>query len=155
MSRRHNFLFQTVLLSLSFHGVAGEIMLGDVVATHRMTCGKAIDLLFADVSYPQYGHTLIGLRNKETDQIDLFLSSSASAESRPYEKFNRVYFDNLSKNYVKTAYNLSLVWGAARATGQKEDQFRLAFGEHSYACGKIVTLADEIAYKLYGEKPTD
>lgn len=151
MSHKNNALSSAVLLLFSFQASADEIMLGNVAATHRITCGKAISVLFADVSYPQYGHTLIGLKNKETNQIDLFLSSTSSSESRPYEKFNRVYFDSLSKSYVKTSYKLSLIWGSARSTGQKEDQFRLAFGAHSYGCGKIETLSDEIADKLYGE----
>lgn len=151
MSLRNNALFLTGLLMVSLYGNAEEIKLGNVVATHRITCGKTINIFFADLDYPQSGHTLLGLKNKETGQIDLFLSNLPSSESKPYEKFSRVYFDSLSKNYVKTSYNLSLVWGSARSTAKKEDEFRLAFGPRSYACGKYEILSDEIADKLYGE----
>lgn len=139
------------LLLVSLPGVAKEVKLGNDIATYTLTCGKSIVINFTDLTEYNAGHTLLGLKNRETGSIDLFLSLKPVYNQRLYEQYNRVIYDNLSKTYIGLADTTSIVWGAARENDQNVDSYRIALGSHVYNCGKLERLPDETANRLYGD----
>lgn len=146
-----NGVLPVLLFLTSLQGVAKEVKLGNDIATYTLTCGKAIVINLTDLTQYNNGHTLLGLKNKQTGAVDLFLSLKPVSDQRLYEQYNRVFYDNLSKTYIGIAGSPSIVWGAARENEQDYDSYRLALGTHVYNCGKLEMLPDETANKLYGE----
>lgn len=144
-------LLPVFLLLTTFHGVAKEIILGNDIATFTLTCGRSIVVNFTDLTEYNAGHTLLGLKNRQTGMIDLFLSLKPVYDQRLYEQYNRVIYDNLSKTYITLKDSPSIVWGAARENDQDADSYRIALGSHVYNCGKLERLPDETANRLYGD----
>lgn len=131
--------------------LASDIKLGNMVATHRQICGKSIELNLADLNEPFWGQTLIGLKNNQSGEVDLFMSKTPTMEYRQYEQYDKVIFDSLSKNFIRAPGNIAIVWGSSHVSMQKEESFSLAFGSYVYSCQKLEKLPDETANKLYGE----
>lgn len=151
MNLKKTSVLPVFLFMASFSVFAKEVKLGNDLVTYTLTCGKAITVSFTDLTDYNSGHTLIGLKNKQTGAVDLFLSRTPTSDRRQYEQYNRVIYDNLSKTYIEMADSPSIVWGAARDNGQTEETYRLALGPHVYICGKLEKLPDETANTLYGE----
>ena len=57
---------------------------------------------------------LMGMKNRESGETDLFMSSSPFTAVNTYSRFVPVKFDQLSKHFIET-HNaaLEVIWGAA------------------------------------------
>jgi hypothetical protein len=127
-------------------------MLGNIKATLHQTCGKQIFIQVAEMKGSDEGRTVIGIKNNQTGNIDLFTSLSAS--SKQYDKYQPVTFDNLSKTLVAMEDDRPpIVWGGA-VTNLKGMEYSLALGSHVYPCSKLVPFESEVANDLYGENDT-
>ncbi|WP_157093352.1 hypothetical protein [Buttiauxella brennerae] len=127
-------------------------MLGNITATLHQTCGKQIFIQVAEMKGADAGRTIIGIKNNQTGDIDLFTSFSAS--NKQYDKYQPVTFDNLSKTLVAMeSERPPIVWGGAM-TNLKGMEYSLALGSHVYQCSKLVPFESEVANDLYGETDT-
>ncbi|MCH9269321.1 hypothetical protein [Pantoea ananatis] len=94
---------------------------------------------------------LLGLKNRESSEMDLFMSSVAFTADNTYSRFVPVKFDQLSKHFIETDNPaLEVVWGAA-IDDKNVLSYKLALGSYTYSCGDIESRPNDTAKQLYGE----
>ena len=126
------------------------LQLGNLKAELHQTCGKGIIIQLSKAQGADEGHMILGLRNNQTDEVDLFMSVNET--DMQYDKYQLVRFDNLSTAFIAMEDGRpDIVWGGALSS-VKGMQYSLALGSHVYACGKPARFEREIANDLYGEK---
>lgn len=149
----HKHLLFTVLISCITTAWAAEptpAMLGNLKASLHQTCGKEIVVQIAEMEGSDEGRIILGLKNNQTGNIDLFTSHNTS--NKQYDKYQPVNYDNLSKTLVILENDRpAVVWGGAVAN-LKGMEYSLALGSHVYPCTQLVPFENEIANDLYGEK---
>jgi hypothetical protein len=142
-------VFLSFTPAISFAQGAPE--LGDTRAFAHQQCGKDITLQIGNTAE---GHAVIGLKNKNTGELDLFVSSSQFDITSSFSPFKPVKFDNLSKNLIETHdKDIDIVWGASHDEKQ-QNHHRLALGNYTYDCEKIIAWPNDKANDLYGETQT-
>ncbi|PQK81338.1 hypothetical protein E2R52_04350 [Pantoea ananatis] len=142
------FLFlSTVLISNSALAERAPL-LGNLPASGQQLCGKTIKLQLVKTSD---NIMLLGLKNRESSEMDLFMSSVAFTADNTYSRFVPVKFDQLSKHFIET-HNpaLEVVWGAA-IDDKNVLSYKLALGSYTYSCGDIESWPNDTANQLYGE----
>ncbi|MEP8891125.1 hypothetical protein [Enterobacter roggenkampii] len=137
-------------LSLPQISNATEIpKLGDVKAQSHQICGNTIDV---EVVTLDNRSTLLGLKNNQTHNIDLFVSSEQSPDQMNYSKFTPARYDELSKTYIATEDpDIEIVWGSSEDE-KKQISYSLALGPEVYSCTKLQKWPSEKANNMYGEK---
>lgn len=148
---KYSKVFLIVLLSISTSKLSfaqGREVLGNAQASAHQLCGKNISVQIANTDE---GFTLIGLENKNTKKMDLFISDNQGETGKSYSRFTPVVFDNLSKLFLKSdAADIDIVWGGA-INEKKETKYQLALGNYTYDCAGIVAWPNDKANELYGE----
>ncbi|QLK62966.1 hypothetical protein GE278_20390 [Enterobacteriaceae bacterium Kacie_13] len=130
---------------------AADVKFDALPAMFRQTCGKSVEIHVAPLTASNAGHVLLGLKNRETGALDLFMSETQMSETLNYAQYNKVFFDSLSRQYVTAPERLSIVWGGAHEDGKEDAVYRLALGSHVYNCGKLEKLPDNTVNRLYGD----
>lgn len=126
----------------------GAPEMGNTKAYAYQQCGKSIKL---QISKTEDGHAVIGLNNKETGELDLFVSPSPFDIKSSFAQFKPVKFDNLSKNLIERVdEDIDIVWGTSHDDNQKS-MHRLALGNYTYECKDIIVWPNDKANDLYGE----
>lgn len=145
-----NPLLLVVLLASSFNSIADSIpLLGNLKADSQQMCGKNINIQIKTVND---NLVIIGLKNKNTNKMDLFTSTSNIEPNFQYSKFTPVTFDSLSNRFIDVDDSeLDIVWGSS-LNEKKGLEFNLALGAHVYKCGLIQKWPSEKSNELYGEK---
>lgn len=150
-SRNVKFLTAFCLLALTSAGSAFAAkvpMLGNLPASAHQLCGKDIAVQIAELDSDQI---LIGLVNKTTQNLDLFVSENPADVEKSYSKFLPVKFDSLSKSFIPTGDNqIDIVWGAS-LDGDQKVKYHLALGNYVYQCGALKIWPNDKANDLYGE----
>ncbi len=148
----------TALLTLMVTGLIsgsalakGAPLLGNLPASGHQLCGKSIQLQLAKDTD---GRMLLGLKNKQNNNLDLFISNVAFNVPNSYARFVPVRFDQLSKNMIETHDSeLDVIWGAAY-DDKNVLRYKLALGNYTYSCSAIEAWPNDKANHLYGE-PAD
>ncbi len=146
-----------VLLTLTATGwLAGNVLaqplraplLGNLQASAHQRCGQDITLQLLKTTD---NIMLMGLKNRESGETDLFMSSSPFTADNSYSRFVPVKFDQLSKHFIET-HNavLEVIWGAAK-DDKNVLRYTLALGSYTYSCGAIESWPNDTANQLYGE----
>lgn len=137
-------------ISLSQISYATEIpQLGGVKAERHQICGKGIDVEMVRLDN---NSTLLGLKNNQTHNIDLFISPDQVSDELSYAKFTPAKYDELSKSYVtKEDPEIEIVWGSSRDEN-KQLSYTLALGPQVYSCTKLQKWPNEKANMVYGEE---
>lgn len=142
------FLIACLLAVPACVGATTIPMLGHDKADSHQRCGDKIDV---EVHTLDDHTTLLGLVNKQTHNMDLFISLDQSASQMAYSKFAPVKFDSLSGRYVPTDdKDIDIVWGSA-LDENKQISYSLALGPEVYTCSALQKWPDEKANQLYGE----
>lgn len=123
-------------------------MIGNLPASAHQQCGKEITVQMAELESHKI---VIGLVNKETKALDLFISENPLDVDKSYSKFLPVKFDNLSKSFITTGDNqIDIVWGASLDDAQNV-KYHLALGNYVYQCAALKAWPNDKANDLYGE----
>ncbi|MDK9604607.1 hypothetical protein [Lelliottia wanjuensis] len=123
-------------------------LLGNTKAQLHQLCGKALDV---EIIKMDSKTTVMGLKNKQTNNFDLFMSSEQSPEQIIYSKFTPVKYDALSNNYIPTDdQDLDIIWGSSRDNSGKTS-YSLTLGTKTYSCGILQPWPSERADEIYGE----
>ncbi|UHM93635.1 hypothetical protein [Rahnella victoriana] len=130
---------------------AADVKLDTLPAMFRQTCGKSVEIHMAALTTSNAGHVLLGLKNRETGGLDLFMSDAQMSETLTYAQYTKVFFDSLSRHYVAAPEPLHIIWGAAHEDGKEDAVYRLALGSHVYDCGPLEKLPDNTVNRLYGD----
>lgn len=142
------------LVSLcSFQVYADAPYLGKNIAKEHQICGKSIEIQIADIGQEVNGNSkiLLGLTNKKTGKLDLFMSQSEIGPERNYGTYHLVTYDALSDTYITPPGKpISLLWGSAMLA-VKGISYSLALGTHVYPCQSPAVWPDETANDLYGD----
>ncbi|WP_395305790.1 hypothetical protein [Enterobacter sp. ECC-019] len=148
---KFQWVVMSTILFFPFVGNAVEIpIMGGLKAESHQICGKNIDV---EVIMLENHSTLIGLENKQTHNLDLFLTSEQSSEGMNYAKFIPARYDNLSKSFVAREDNeIDIVWGSSK-NDKDEVSFSLALGPQTYSCSPLQKWPSEKANEIYGEAP--
>lgn len=149
----------TVLLPIMLTGLIsnsalaqGAPLLGNLPASGHQLCGKTISLQLVKISDDMM---ILGIKNKQSNEMDLFMSSLPFTVPDTYAKFIPVRFDQLSKNFIPTQDNeLDIIWGAA-FNDKNTLEYKLALGNFTYSCSTPEAWPNDKANHLYGETPTD
>lgn len=143
--------FLIVLLSISTSKLSfsqGRETLGNLQASAHQLCGENISI---QITNTDDSFTLIGLKNKTTKKMDLFISDNPGEIGKSYSRFTPVVFDNLSKLFLKSdSADIDIIWGGA-INEKKEINYQLALGNYTYDCAGIVAWPSDKANELYGE----
>ncbi|MGX5098349.1 hypothetical protein [Enterobacter cloacae] len=148
---KFQYFIMTTILFLPVTGNAvGIPRMGELKAESHQICGKNIDV---EVIMLENHSTLIGLENKQTHNLDLFLSSEQSPEEMNYAKFIPARYDNLSKSFIAREDNeIDIVWGSSK-NDKGEVSYSLALGPQTYSCSPLQKWPSEKANEMYGEAP--
>ncbi|MGX5025782.1 hypothetical protein ACWKYF_02430 [Enterobacter asburiae] len=148
---KFQWVIMTTLLFIPLVSNAGGIpRMGELKAESHQICGKNIDV---EVIMLENHSTLIGLENKQTHNLDLFLSSEQSPEEMNYAKFIPARYDNLSKSFVaREDDEIDIVWGSSK-NDKDEVSYSLALGPQTYSCSPLQKWPSEKANEIYGETP--
>ena len=147
---KKSILLSIICISLSpfIAYTKGAPLVGATKATAYQKCGKDIIL---QIGRTKNGHVVLGLSNKMTKALDLFVSSSQINFNNSYSQFKSVKFDALSKSLIETNDDeIDIVWGMSKGNDSKT-YYRLALGNHTYECTAIVKWPNDKANELYGE----
>lgn len=141
------------LLALTSIASAGALPrvapeLGNIHATAHQLCGEHITVQIAQSGD---GYTLIGLNNKSSGRMDVFISDNPGEAGKSYSRFSPVTFDNLSSHFVKAdTTDIDIVWGGAMDDKQAV-KYQLALGNYTYQCDAMMAWPSDKANALYGE----
>lgn len=140
-----------VAVSLTYPIISNAVdipAMGDMKAQFHQVCGKSIDVELIKINDKT---TLMGLKNKQTNNLDLFISPEQSPEKRMLSKFIPVKFDSLSKDYLPLDnQNIDILWGSSEDVNKKIT-YSLTLGLKTYSCGPLQKWPNEKADELYGE----
>ncbi|WP_233516590.1 hypothetical protein [Pantoea ananatis] len=130
----------------------GVPLLGNLPASGHQLCGKTIRLQLVKNSDEMM---ILGIKNKQSNEMDLFMSSLPFTVSDTYARFIPVKFDQLSKTFIATHDDeLDVIWGAA-LDDKNTLGYKLALGNFTYSCSAPEAWPNDKANHLYGEPPTD
>ncbi|HDR2622258.1 TPA: hypothetical protein QCI71_003159 [Enterobacter chuandaensis] len=146
---KYKWVLIVTTLGLPFVSNATEIpTLGGIRAESHQICGKNIDV---EIIRLDNNSTLLGLKNNQTHNIDLFLSPDQGTDELSYAKFTPARYDELSKNYIpQNDPELEVVWGSAR-DDNKQLIYTLALGPQVYNCTKLQKWPSVKANIMYGD----
>lgn len=146
-----NIKITLIAMSLTYPVISGatEIpVMGDTKAQFHQLCGKDIDVELIKIDDKTM---LMGLKNKQTNNLDLFISSEQSPGQIMISQFTPVKYDSLSKNYIPLDdQDLEIVWGSSE-DDNKKITYNLTLGPKTYSCGARQQWPSEKADVLYGE----
>lgn len=122
--------------------------MGNIHATAHQLCGENITV---QIARSDDGFTVIGLNNKSTMKLDLFISDNPGEVGKSYSRFSPVTFDILSGHFVKAdTTDIDIVWGGA-VDDKQAVKYQLALGNYTYQCDALMDWPKDKANELYGE----
>lgn len=139
--------------AVSLPALAGTPVMGDREATAHQTCGRAIEVQIVQAGRDGNGNeqTVLGLTNRKTGRLDLFLSESPAGKEPGYSRYRQVVWDALSQTWLTPPGKAVYLLRGSSVVEMTGIRYSLSLGSHVYDCTAPEAWPDETADRLYGE----